>query len=53
MKELKGFCKIKLVLGVKEMVVFEIVIEDLVFYGVNRVWEVELGIFKVFVGMNF
>ncbi len=51
-KELKGFRKIKLAPGAKETVAFEIVIEDLAFYGANRVWEAEPGTFKVFVGTN-
>lgn len=51
-KELKGFRKIKLAPGAKETVAFKIVRDDLAFYGANRVWTVEPGLFKVFVGTN-
>jgi beta-glucosidase len=51
-KELKGFQKILLKKGEKQIVTFEITIEDLKFYNSDLNYDAEAGQFEVFIGTN-
>lgn len=51
-KELKGFCKIRLEPGTSREVRFTITEEDLKFYGADLTFKAEPGEFKVYVGGN-
>jgi len=51
-KELKGFQLVDLAPGESKTINFKITPKMLEFYTANRIWEVEPGDFKVFVGGN-
>jgi beta-glucosidase len=51
-KELKGFQKIKLKAGERQQVSFELLSEDLAFYGIDRKKKTEPGDFKLWVAQN-